>query len=75
MLGGEVVMGGIVVSWGNCGALALIGMVVFGSSSIFVVGSSLGDIVSFGGELEPDFGLSVVLFFLPSPKNERLPLP
>lgn len=71
--GGEVVIGEKAVSWGSCGALALMGIVVIGSSSSSSSGSgsSLGEVASFGGELGFDLGLSV-FFFFPNPKKERL---
>lgn len=78
VFGGEVVIGDIEVNRGSWGAVALMGMVVRGtrdtssSSSDSGSGSSLGEAISFGGELGLDLDLSTFFFFLPSPKKERL---
>lgn len=73
--GGEEVIGDIEVNRGSWGAVALMGMVVRGSSSSSSdsgSGSSLGGMISFGGGLGLDLDLSTFFFFLPSPKKERL---
>jgi hypothetical protein len=75
-LGAVVAIGEKAVNWGSCGALALIGIVVFGVSSISDIGSSSGDAASVvGGESGFGFALSWFFFFFPNPKKDRFPLP